>query len=136
MDTTIQSTFAERAARNANSPRAKTASANKGNLEVVLATGATIVFPANILRPLAALTDEQLREVRVLAGGTTLMWRSANIDISVEGMLQALTGLPTHIEVARKGGSARTPAKAAAARANGKKGGRPRKMVPTETPTN
>ena len=35
-------------------------------------------------------------------------------------------------DMAAKGGRARTPAKRAAARANGRKGGRPRKAAPAE----
>ena len=129
--------FAARQAYHRNSPRARAAAVRDGVLEILLATGATISIPARQLRHLANLTDEQLQEVRVVAGGTGLMWRSADVDLGVDFLLQALTGLPTHIEVARKGGSAKTPAKAAASRANGAKGGRPRKEVapPTETAT-
>lgn len=126
--------FAARASYHRNKPRAKSAVVRDGILEIELATGATISIPARQLRHLAPLTDEQLQEVRVVAGGTGLMWRSADVDLGVDWLLQALTGLPTHIEVARRGGSARTPAKAAAARENGKKGGRPPKVAPAETP--
>ena len=121
--------FAARLAYHRNSPRAKAAAVRDGILEIELATGATIRFPARKLRLLAPLTDEQLEEVRVVAGGTDLMWRSADVDLGVDWLLQNLTGLQTHQEVARRGGSARTPAKTAASRANGAKGGRPRKQV-------
>ena len=104
--------FAARLAYHRNSPRAKSAVVRDGILEIELATGATISIPARRLRHLAPLTDEQLQEVRVVAGGRDLMWRSADVDLGVDYLLQALTGLPTHIEVARKDSSA--PAKPAA----------------------
>ena len=131
--------FAARLAYHRNSPRAKSAVVRDGILEIELATGATISIPARRLRHLAHLTDEQIERVRVTAGGTGLMWRDANadrstdVDLGVDWLLQGLTGLQTHQEVARKGGSAKTPAKAAAARANGKKGGRPRKKAAPES---
>ena len=94
--------FAARLAYHRNSPRAKAAAVRDGMLEIELATGATISIPARQLRHLANLTDEQLQEVRVVAGGRDLMWRSADVDLGVDWLLQALTGLPTHVEVARK----------------------------------
>lgn len=133
--------FAARLAYHRGKARAKSARVRDGILEIDLATGATVSIAARRLRHLAHLSDQQIENVR-LTGGDTLMWRDPNaarstdVDLSVDSLLQALTGLQTHREIASKGGSARTPAKAAAARANGKKGGRPRKMVPTETPTN
>ena len=127
MEMTVESTFAERAARHANSPRVQSAQVSEGSLSVTLKTGAMVSFPARLLRPLSHLSDEQLQEVRVVADGTTLMWRQADVDIAVEGMLEVVTGLQTLGTIARKGGSTRTPVKAAAARENGKKGGRPRK---------
>jgi len=44
------------------------------------------------------------------------------------------TKLPAAVELGTRGGRAKSPAKAAAARANGKKGGRPRLNV-AATPT-
>ena len=94
--------FAARLAYHRAQPRAKSATVRDGVLEIGLATGATVSIPARKLRHLANLTDEQLQEVRVVAGGTGLMWRSADVDLGVDWLLQALTGLPTHIEVARE----------------------------------
>ena len=127
MEAITESTFAERAARHANSPRATAAHVKDGQLYVTVVTGATLHFPARLLRPLADLSDEQLEQVRIAAGGTTLMWRNADVDISVAGLLEAVTGLQIHQTTARKGGIAKTPAKASAARANGGKGGKSRK---------
>ena len=125
--------FATRLASYRNRPTAKSAVVRDGILEIELPTGATVSIAARKIRLLADLTEEQLQDVR-LTGGDTLMWRSADVDLSVGWLLQALTGLQTHQTIARKGGSARTPAKAAASRENGKKGGRPRKNPTANAP--
>ncbi len=127
--------FAARMRHHRNSPRAKSAAIREGNLHLELATGATIIYPARTLRLLAPLTDEELSGVIVTAGGTTLMWPKTEnqIGIGVEGLLEHITGLVDNRTIARKGGSVSTPDKAAAARANGAKGGRPRKVAPAKS---
>jgi hypothetical protein len=49
------------------------------------------------------------------------------VDISLPGLMNGIFGTRAHM--ARLAGSATSPAKAAAARANGAKGGRPRKTA-------
>ena len=62
-----------------------------------------------------------------MTGGTILMWPKAGASIMVEALLEAVTSLQTLKSAQRKGGAARSEAKAQAARENGAKGGRPRK---------
>jgi DNA invertase Pin-like site-specific DNA recombinase len=56
-----------------------------------------------------------------------LHWEELDTDLSVAGLLAGLFGTRAHL--ARQAGSATSPAKAAAARANGAKGGRPRRSA-------
>lgn len=60
--------------------------------------------------------------------GRMLLWPSSGVSIDVEGLLEAVTGIQTLKAAQRKGGSARSPIKAEAAR-HGAKGGRPRKIA-------
>ena len=115
-------------ARQARAPRAIEASVETGVLRLNLANGALVEFPARELRPLRDATDEQLADLRIVANGSMLMWRGADVDLSVATILEIATGLQTSAQTGAKGGRARTEAKVAAARANGAKGGRPRKQ--------
>jgi hypothetical protein len=60
--------------------------------------------------------------------GEALRWDAIDLDVAVLGLLfEAFESTPFFSQLGRKGGSAKSKAKAAAARANGMKGGRPRK---------
>ena len=63
----------------------------------------------------------------MLGTGTGLHWEALDADLSVPGLLAGLFG--TRAFMARQAGRATSPAKAAAARANGARGGRPRKSA-------
>jgi hypothetical protein len=72
-------------------------------------------------------TDEQLAEIKILGAGYGLHWEALDADLSIPGLLAGLFG--TKAYMARQAGQATSPAKAAAARANGAKGGRPRRSA-------
>lgn len=76
---------------------------------------------------LNAATPEQLAQVEVDFGGEILHWEEIDADISVPGLLLHLLNVKAWY--AKWLGGAKTEAKAAAARENGKKGGRPRKQA-------
>jgi len=76
---------------------------------------------------LEGATEDQLAGVEVLGAGSGLHWEALDVDLSVPALLAGLFGTRAHM--ARRGGQATSPAKAAAARANGAKGGRPRKSA-------
>ena len=77
--------------------------------------------------PLETGTPDQFAEVEVIAGGYGLHWESLDADFTVPGLLNDIFG--TAKWMAQQAGQAKSPAKAAAARANGAKGGRPRKAA-------
>lgn len=94
---------------------------------IELSNGALFGFPATRVPALARLSAAQLADVTVTPGGSGLAWDALDIHLSVAGLLfDAIDRAATRSELARIAGRARGGAKAAAARANGKKGGRPR----------
>ena len=66
---------------------------------------------------------EQLSQVEILGAGSGLHWEALDADLSIPGLLAGL--FETKAYLAQQAGRAASPAKAAAARANGTKGGRP-----------
>ncbi len=100
--------------------------AKASRIVVDLSNGCTFAFPPQLAPELAQATTEQLNEVEVLGAGYGLHWESLDTDLSVPGLMSGLFGARSYL--AKVAGSATSPAKAAAARANGAKGGRPRKQ--------
>lgn len=92
---------------------------------VELTNGCTFAFPPRLAQGLEQATSDQLEAVEVLGVGYGLHWDALDVDLSVPGLLAGLFG--TRAYMARRAGQATSPAKALAARANGAKGGRPRK---------
>lgn len=100
-----------------------------GRIAVDLTNGCAFVFPARALQGLAKASDAELAEVEILGGGYGLHWESLDADFTVPGLLMGVFGTRAWMasEMARRAGQTRSLAKAAAARANGRKGGRPRR---------
>jgi hypothetical protein len=116
-------------------PRGKRARYDRetGLVTVELTSGAFFGFPARSSAWLRNATDDDLTNVEVSPGGDGLRWDSLDADFSVPGLIHGVFGpfgSKTWMrELGRTGGSSRSPAKVRAARANGKKGGRPRKRA-------
>ena len=98
-----------------------------GRIVVELTNGCTFAFPPRLAQGLENATEEQLAEVEILGAGYGLHWEALDADLSVPGLLAGLFG--TKAYMARLAGQTSSPAKAAAARRNGSKGGRPRKSA-------
>ena len=107
-------------------PRAASAryDRKRGRVIVDLTNGCTFAFPPRMAQGLESATDDELTTVEILGAGYGLHWEALDTDLSVPGLLAGLFG--TKAYMARRAGQAKSPAKAAAARANGTKGGRPR----------
>lgn len=97
----------------------------RGRVVVDLTNGATFAFPPRLAQGLETATDDQLARIEILGHGYGLHWESLDVDLSIPGLLAGLFG--TRSYMARLAGRTKSPAKAAASRANGAKGGRPRK---------
>ena len=119
-------------------PRAKRARYDRktGRVLVELTNGCSFAFPARRAQGLEDASDDELAEVTILGLGLGLHWERRDVDLSVPGLLAGLFGTKAWMdkERAERAGSATSPAKAAAARRNGTKGGRPRKATAGKKP--
>ncbi|MFC3226842.1 DUF2442 domain-containing protein [Marinibaculum pumilum] len=95
---------------------------------VVLATGVEICVAPSLLEGLAGATVEDLAQIEVSPAGLGLHWPRLDADVYVPSLLQGVLGSESWMasQLGSAGGRSRSPAKAAASRANGRKGGRPR----------
>lgn len=110
-----------------NEPRAVFARYDRkvGRIVVELTNGCVFAFPARIGQGLETATDDELAQVELIGRGYGLHWESLDADLSIPGLMAGLFG--TKAYMARRAGQQTSPAKSAAARTNGAKGGRPRK---------
>lgn len=100
----------------------------KGRVMMELTNGNVFGFLAKSIPAIAHLSDDELSKVAVSPAGIGLHWNKLDIQLSVGGLLlDAIARKAATSELARIAGKSRSSAKAAASRANGKKGGRPRK---------
>jgi len=104
--------------------------ADDRRIVVEMSSGIRIAFPVRLIPELKKATATELADVTVDELGYGLHWEALDVDVSVLGLLAELVGERTMFAMAgRVGGSAKSEAKAAAARANGAQGGRPRKAL-------
>ena len=137
----------ETLARDAAEPRAHAVRYDRKKDQVVveLKNGVVLAVPTRLLQGVAGADPQLIAKVETDARGYGLHWEELDADLSVSGLLSGCFGsgrwmnklradgelptAPTAAEAGRKGGSASTPIKRTASRANGKLGGRPRKKV-------
>jgi hypothetical protein len=95
--------------------------------------GAFLGLPVSAIRELAGAMPSQLHKIRAGFGGESITLEDLDVDICIPGLLRDLVGMTSAAKLlGRKGGSAKSEAKAAAVRENGKHGGRPRKTPQPE----
>jgi hypothetical protein len=92
-----------------------------------LKNGSTLMVPVGLIQGLANATDEQRGDIDLWGDGYALRWDSLDLDFTVPGLVSGIFG--TRRYMASLAGRATSPAKTVAARANGAKGGRPRKRA-------
>ncbi len=113
--------------------RAAAARYDRATARVVvdLVNGCTYAFPAQFVQDLKEAGPDDLADVQVDGVGFNLRWPALDVDLYVPALVAGIFGTRDWMakEMARQAGQARSPAKAAAARANGLKGGRPRKAA-------
>lgn len=98
---------------------------------VALSTGVELAFPPRLAEGLAGAAAQDLGLIEISASGLGLHWPRLDADLYVPALLQGVLGSPQWMaaQFGAAGGRATSPAKAAAARTNGRKGGRPRRQA-------
>jgi hypothetical protein len=98
---------------------------------VRLNTGVQLAFPTKLAEGLAGAPPESLADIEISPAGLGLYWPRLDADVYIPALLQGIFGSKTWMArlLGANGGRARTDAKVAAARENGRKGGRPRKRA-------
>ena len=112
--------------------RARTATYDRTARRVVLelTNGYLFAFPVRAISALDAAPDFQLAKVEIDPSGRALRWEGLDVDLSVPGLLFSAMGVAERMRhFASLAGRVKTDAKARAARANGLKGGRPKKKT-------
>ena len=84
-----------------------------------------VLFDPRVLPSLAAASNAQLADVRPEENGEVVEWKALDVQATTIALLSLVFGIRTAKDSARRGGMATSEAKAATARANGAKGGRP-----------
>lgn len=112
-------------------PRAKTAAydASANRIVVTLDNGANFSFFASSVPELATASAKDIAQIEISPSGRTLRWKALDADLSLPGLMLGVFGSKMWMaQLGQKGGQATSPAKAAAARLNGMKGGRPTRI--------
>jgi hypothetical protein len=101
------------------------------NVIVKLSTGIGIFFSPQDAQGLEEGTASQLSDIEITPLGFGLHFPKLDADLYVPSLLEGKLGSRSRMaaRLGAQGGKARTKAKAAAARANGALGGRPRKSA-------
>jgi hypothetical protein len=115
----------------ANTPAATSARFDRksGNIIVTLSSGVGIFFSPRDAQGLEDGTPAQLSEIEITPSGFGLHFPKLDADLYVPAILEGFLGSRKWMaaRLGAVGGSSRSKPKAAAARANGSLGGRPRK---------
>jgi uncharacterized protein DUF2442 len=106
--------------------------AETAQVVVALANGASFRVPVNVFPDVAEASEADRAAVRLSSDGDGLRWDALDVDYYWPYLMAVLLGEDAWRRAATKGfASLTSPAKARASRANGAKGGRPRKRTTT-----
>lgn len=96
-----------------------------------LNTGVQLSVPTRNLEGLTDAPEEYLAEIEISPAGLGLHWPKLDADVYVPALLQGIFGSKKWMAalLGASGGRSTSTAKTAAARRNGHKGGRPRRVA-------
>ncbi len=92
--------------------------------------GTRLEIPLAAIEELSTATQEQMRGIVISPLRDSISVPRLDVDIYVPGLVSDVLNSNAARNFARLGGSKKTLEKRAAARANGRKGGRPKKTAP------
>jgi hypothetical protein len=132
-DTDIQEAEQRMAQRLASGPHAVAARYDRrvSRVMVTLSNGLELAFPPHMAEGLADAKPADLAVIEITPTGLGLHWPRLDADLYLPALLEGVFGSRRWMAglLGRSGGLARSAAKVAAARANGRKGGRPQKLT-------
>jgi len=98
-----------------------------GRVVVRLHNGVELAVPVGLVEGLAGAAPDDLADIEVTPAGLGLHWPKLDADVYVPALMQGVFGSRRWMaaQLGATGGKATSKAKADAARANGRKGGRP-----------
>jgi hypothetical protein len=102
-----------------------------GRLVISLSTGIDVSFAPHAAQGLETAKPSEMDVIEITPSGLGLHFPKLDADLYLPALLQGFLGAERWAasRFGTLGGSAKSPAKAASARENGKRGGRPRKVV-------
>jgi uncharacterized protein DUF2442 len=116
-----------------NQPRAVRARYDRrvSRIVVGLDNGLELAFPPRLAQGLEHATSAELGVIEISPLGDGLHWPKLDADLYVPALMQGVFGSKSWMarHLGSSGGRVRSDAKAAAARENGRKGGRPRRAA-------
>jgi hypothetical protein len=117
------------AARCQNQPLATSVRYNPSlGVMIELNNDCLVCVPLRLLPELAGASPKDLRRVKILGVGQAIEWPTLDQQFDVLQLVADAVGAKALLaRLGQRGGRVKSKAKAAAARANGSKGGRPRK---------
>src|SRR6266498_2375699 len=99
-------------------------------LELKFPGGGSMAIPRKAVPRLQRASTSSIESIVVSPAGDALSWPSLDVDVYVPGLVERAFGSRLFaVATGRRGGQRRSKAKAAASKANGAKGGRPRKRT-------
>lgn len=116
----------------ARQPRAKTAHYDRRGARIVvgLSNGLELGVPVDLAQGLAGAKPSDLAQIEISPTGLGLHWPRLDADLYLPALMEGVFGSRRWMArvMGKAGGRSTSSAKRAAARANGKLGGRPRKL--------
>jgi hypothetical protein len=103
----------------------------RSRVTVSLDSGVELAFPPDWAEGLAGASPAELSHVEISPTGLGLHWPRRDADLYLPALINGIFGSPRWMAggMGKLGGRSRSAAKKAAARANGRHGGRPRKAA-------
>ena len=99
----------------------------RDRVDLTFGGGGSMAIPRKMIPGLERASTSNIEAIVVSPAGDALSWPSLDVDVYVPGLVERAFGTRLFAAATgRRGGRRRSRAKAAAAKANGAKGGRPR----------
>jgi hypothetical protein len=103
----------------------------RDTVNLTFRSGGSMAIPRRLIPGLDRAPASALGSISISPAGDALSWRSLDVDVYVPGIVERAFGTRLFAAATgRRGGRRRSKTKAAAAKVNGAKGGRPRKRLP------